>query len=321
MKRILVTGATGFVGRALCAHLQRCGWVVRAALRREQAGSSQPWSEAVIVGDIDGSTNWASALRDVDLVVHLAAQVHVMQPDSKANEAFDRVNAEGTRCLAQSAAAASIKRLVFLSSIKVNGDATWPGKNFTAASPPNPQDSYAQSKAKAEETLKQIGLRTGMEIVILRPPLIYGPGAKGNLATLMQWADTVWPLPLGGIDNQRSVIGLHSLIAAIETALFHPATANRVFLIAEEPALSTSTIIQSLRHGMSRSERLITMPRLLWRLAAAWPRVRPWIQRLTLSLVIEDRGLQNLGWRPNDPIAGLKALAALRKGSKESLGN
>lgn len=322
MNRVLVTGATGFVGKTLCAHLQNRGLVVRAAVRKKSAAvkgpAEEPWDEQAIIEDINSKTDWRQALRGVDGVIHLAAHVHVMTPTAESLDAFRQVNVEGTRRLAESAAAAGIKRLVFLSTIKVNGDVTLPGQPFTPSSAPRPLDPYARSKAAAEEALHEVRTLTGMETVILRTPLIYGVGAKGNLAALARLADSGYFLPLGGIANQRSLIGLDSLARAIEIAIFHASAAGRIFLAAETPAVSTPQIITALRQGFGRAARLISIPQSLWRMAAMFPGLAARVNRLTESLVIEDPALQRLGWHPSDPLAGLRTMAAFLRSSRTS---
>lgn len=318
MNRILVTGATGFVGKAVGAHLQNHGVVVRAALRKKSSTNDGPWDEQAVIGDIGGATEWRQALKGIDGVVHLAAKVHVMTPTKESLNEFREVNAEGTRRLAEEAAAAGVKRLVFLSSIKVNGEATLPGQPFTPLSIPHPLNPYAQSKAAAEEAINKVGMLTGMEIVILRTPLIYGVGAKGNLATLARLANSPYFLPLGGITNQRSLIGLDSLTRAIEIALFHGSAAGRIFLAAETPAVSTSQLITALRQGFGRAVRLINMPQSFWRIATAFPGLAAQVHRLTESLVIDDPALRHLGWHPGDPLAGLRAMAAHLRSSRIS---
>lgn len=314
MNRILVTGATGFVGKAVCAQLQNHGVVVRAALRKKStvidAPRDEPWDEQAVIGDISGATDWRQALSGVDGVVHLAAKVHVMTPTAESLDEFRQVNVEGTRRLAESVAAAGIKRLVFLSTIKVNGEATVPGQPFTPLSVPRPLDPYARSKAAAEEAVSKVGTLTGMETVILRTPLIYGVGAKGNLAALARLANSSYFLPLGGITNQRSLIGLDSLARAIEIAIFHGSAAGRIFLAAETPAVSTSQLITALRQGFGRAARLINVPQSFWRIAATFPCLAARVHRLTDSLVIDDPALRHLGWHPGDPLAGLRAMAA-----------
>lgn len=318
MNRILVTGATGFVGKAVCAHLQNHGVVVRAALRKKSAVIDGPWDEQAVIGDISGTTEWRQALSGVDGVIHLAAKVHVMTPTAESLDEFRQVNVEGTRWLAESAAAAGVKRLVFLSSIKVNGEATLPGQPFTPLSISHPLDPYARSKAAAEESINKVGTLTGMETVILRTPLIYGVGAKGNLAALARLANSSYFLPLGGIANQRSLIGLDSLARAIEIALFHGSAAGRIFLAAETPAVSTSQLIIALRQGFGRAARLINMPQSFWRLAMAVPGLAGRVHRLTDSLVIDDPTLRHLGWHPGDPLTGLRAMAAHLRSSRVS---
>ena len=322
MNRILVTGATGFVGKAVCAHLQNHGLVVRAALRKKSAMIDGPggesWDEQAVIGDISAATDWRQALSGVDGVVHLAAKVHVMTPTAESLDEFHQVNAEGTRRLAEAAAAAGVKRLVFLSSIKVNGEATLPGRPFTPASIPQPFDPYAQSKLAAEESINKVGTLTGMETVILRTPLIYGVGAKGNLAALARLANSAYFLPLGGITNQRSLIGLDSLARAIEIALFHGSAAGRIFLAAETPAVSTSQLVTALRQGFGRAARLINVPQSFWRIATVFPGLAARVHRLTDSLVIDDPALRHLGWHPSDPLVGLRTMAAHLRSSRIS---
>ncbi len=318
MNRVLITGATGFVGKTVCAHLQNRGLVVRAALREKSAAAEGPWDEQAIIEDINSATDWRQALWGVDGVIHLAAKVHVMTPTAESLDAFRQVNVEGTRRLAESAAAAGIKRLVFLSSIKVNGEATLPGQPFTPLSAPHPLDPYARSKAAAEEALHKVGSLTGMETVVLRAPLIYGVGAKGNLAALARLADSAYLLPLGGIANQRSLIGLDSLARAIEIAIFHVSAAGRIFLAAETPAVSTPQIITALRQGFGRAARLISLPQSFWRMSVVFPGLAARVNRLTESLVIDDPALRRLGWHPSDPLVGLRAMAAALRASRPS---
>ena len=212
-KTALVTGANGFIGQPLCREMLRQGWQVRAAVR---APCEFPVAvETVSVGAIDGETNGADALRDIDVVIHLAARVHVME-DTAADPLaeFLKVNTQGTANLARQAAAAGVKRLVYVSTIKVNGEQTTETQPFVESGEPNPQDAYSISKWQAEQALHGVARETGLEVVILRPPLVYGPGVKGNFIRLLEAIDKGIPLPLAGVRNKRSLIYLDNLAGA-----------------------------------------------------------------------------------------------------------
>ena len=244
--RFLVTGANGFVGKPLCVELFRRGHVVRAASRSAHAASDG--FEQATVGSIDGVTDWSAALRDLDVVIHLAARVHIMK-DGAADPlaAFRKVNVAGTLNLARQAAAAGVKRLVFVSSVKVNGEYTSPGQAFTESDLPAPQDAYGVSKHEAELGLRQIAVESGIEVVIIRPPLVYGPGVKANFAVLMRAVRRGWPLPLGAVHNQRSLVGLGNLVDLIVTCLTHPAAANQTFLVSDGEDVSTTELLRRKR--------------------------------------------------------------------------
>lgn len=210
--KFLVTGANGFVGNALVAALQQDGHSVRRALRNRREAES----DAVAVGDINGLTDWADALHDIDVVIHLAARVHVMQETAgDPLAAFREVNVEGTENLARQATAAGVKRLVYVSSIKVNGEATLLGRTFREEDTPHPQDPYGISKWEAEQVLHRVAAETGLEVVIVRPPLVYGPGVKGNFAQMLKVLKRGIPLPLASIRNRRSFIYVGNLVDAL----------------------------------------------------------------------------------------------------------
>lgn len=259
--KILVTGATGLVGKALCQRLLNNGCAVRAAVRTADAEPAAPQFDATAVGDINELTPWHTALFAVDVVVHLAARVHVMH--DKADDplaAFRAVNVDGTLNLARQAAAAGVKRFVFISSVKVNGEGTLPGHQFTETDNPNPQDPYGQSKHEAEQGLRQISADTGMEVVIIRPPLVYGPGVKANFAALMRAVQKGWPLPLGAVHNQRSFVALDNLVDFIITCTTHPQAANQTFLVSDGHDLSTTELVRGMAQAAGVSARLLPVP-------------------------------------------------------------
>jgi nucleoside-diphosphate-sugar epimerase len=306
--RVLVTGATGFVGRALVTRLLEGGEVrVRALLRRPelQAGST----ESVVVPDLSETSDWSAALAGIDVVVHLAARVHVMreqQADPLA--AFRRTNVAGTLGLARAAAAHGVRRFVFVSSIKVNGERTLPGHPFTAADLPDPQDAYAHSKLEAEQGLAQLAAVHPMQFTVIRPPLVYGPGVGANFRALMRWLQRGIPLPLGAVHNQRSLLARANLIDLINTCLTHPAAANRTLLASDGEDLSTSELLRRLAAALGRPARLVPVPRPLVQALAALTGQRAVAQRLCDSLQVDSTATRTLlGWQP--PLGVAEALA------------
>jgi len=296
--RLLVTGADGFVGSALCPALSRWGHVVRRAVRRAPAAHAE---NTVAVGDIGPQTDWSAALSDVHVVVHLAGRAHVMREHSHpqaAQQAYHATNVAGTERLTRCAAAAGVRRLVFVSSIKVNGEATTDAP-FRESDSPRPEDDYGRSKWEAEQRLARIAAETGLEHVVVRPPLVYGPGVKGNLARLMQVIDRGWPLPLEGIDNRRSMIGLSNLVQALTLCAEHPDAAGQTFLVRDGRDLSTPDLIRMLAAALERPARLLPVPvgalRILARITGSGA-----LNRLTGSLRIDDERIRTrLNWRPD----------------------
>ena len=296
--RILVTGASGFVGRALCAALLQRGHAVRGAVRTTQAGLDGV--EQVVVGSIDGGTRWAGALGAVEVVVHLAARVHVMNDGAADPLAeFRKVNVEGTLNLARQAAAAGVRRFVFLSSVKVNGERTLSGQAFTESDPPAPQDAYGLSKHEAEQGLRQIAAETGMEVVIIRAPLVYGPGVKANFAALVRGVRRGWPLPLGAVRNRRSLVGLGNLVDFIVTCTTHPRAANQTFLVSDGQDLSTADLVRALARAAGVPARLPSVPVWALRGAAALLGKGDAVQRLCGNLQVDiTKAREVLGWTP-----------------------
>lgn len=257
--KILVTGSTGFVGSRLVntleAHGIECVKAVRNQVLSDQA-------ENVLVGDVAEEINWRSVLKGVQAVVHLAARVHVMRETSgDALFEFRRVNLEGTLRLARQAAESGVRRFVFLSSVKVNGESTPAGKPFTADQDPAPSDPYGISKCEAEAELKLLAEASGMEVVVIRPPLVYGPGVKANFSAMLAWLYRGLPLPLGRvIDNRRSLVFIDNLVDLIRVCIDHPAAANQVFLVSDDEDLSTAELLRRSAAALGKPARLLSLP-------------------------------------------------------------
>lgn len=309
--RILVTGADGFVGRPLCTQLVRDTPTVRAAVRNAARSIDLPY-ERVAVGEIGPHTDWRQALQDIDIVIHLAARTHVLH-DRTANpiDEYRRVNVAGTERLLHQAAQAGVQRLVYMSSIKVNGEAC-DSPGFNETDPPRPQDAYGISKLEAEQCLASVGAQTGIERVVLRPPLVYGPGVKGNMAALLRAVDRGIPLPLGGIHNRRSLIGIDNLIAAIRLCARHPAAAGETFLVADDRPVSSTELVRIIARALGRPVRLLRIPPALLHLAGALIGRSAAVSRLTSSLVVDSGKIRHmLGWECLSTLEqGVGAMAA-----------
>ncbi|QQE64615.1 NAD-dependent dehydratase [Leptolyngbya sp. BL0902] len=294
---ILVTGANGFVGSALCDHLlQSSEYHLFAALRRLPS-QLPPGLTPLPITDFSDLT---PHLHQIDVIVHLAARVHQMQ-DTAADPLaeFRAVNTTATANLAQAAAQAGVRRFIYLSSIKVNGEFTPMGQPFAAQDVPHPQDPYGISKAEAEIQLRSIAQTTGMEVVIIRPPLIYGPGVKANFLSMMRWLDKGYPLPLGAIHNRRSLLALSNLVDLIITCLTHPAAANQTFLASDDEDLSTTDLLRRLAKALKKPARLIPVPMPLLQAAAQIIGKPALAQRLCGSLQVDISKTQALlGWTP-----------------------
>jgi UDP-glucose 4-epimerase len=291
---ILVTGATGFVGQALCAELQHRGMEYRPVSRQPRDGFHAS-------GTMDEATDWTSALIGLDAVVHLAARVHVMK-DSVADPlaAFRAANVATTLNLAKQAAASGVKRFVFISSIKVNGEATAPGRPFTAGDVPHPGDPYGVSKHEAEQALFALGSETGMEIVIIRPPLVYGPGVKANFASMMRLVKKAYiPLPFGGIANRRSLVFVGNLVDFILLGTDHPAAAGKIFLVSDGTDLSLGELLRKLGKKMGRKIWVPDVPARLIEASLTAVAGRAVVQRLFGSLQVDITDTRALtGWTP-----------------------
>ena len=314
--KVLVTGANGFVGRATAARLQATpGMSVVRAVRRAALAKSDPLAPAVVIDDLDAQTDWLAALAGVDAVVHTAARVHVMQEAAADPLAeFRRVNVQGTLNLARQAAQAGVRRFVFVSSIKVNGEFTATAQPFNSDSRPAPVDAYGISKLEAEEGLKAIAVQTGMQVVVIRPPLIYGPGVKANFATLMRAVERGWPLPLGAVHNRRSLVGLDNLVDLIATCLTHPNAANQTFLVSDGQDLSTAELVRGLARAAGVSVHLFPVPVSMLQAGALLLGKRDVVQRLCGNLQVDITGVQTvLGWVPPVSVdAGLRSAFSAR---------
>ena len=257
---ILITGASGFVGKALCANLvKRCA--VRISVRNKSV-ADWPVGSDVIQASLSPEQDWVKALSGVSSVIHCAARVHVMNEEAvDPLVEFRRVNVEGTLRLARQAAEARVRRFLFVSSIKVNGEHSSPGNPFTADQPPAPGDPYGVSKCEAEAGLRALSQETGMEVVIIRPPLVYGPGVKANFLAMMRWLQRGMPLPLGGVTaNRRSLVFLDNLVDLIDTCVDHPAAANQTFLVSDDEDLSTAELLRRMAAALGKPARLLPVP-------------------------------------------------------------
>lgn len=290
---LLVTGASGFVGRGLMRTLRQHGMPFRSASR-------QGGDELFAVGEIDGRTDWSAALAGIDTIVHLAAVNQNVVEGSPAVLAQCRsVNVEGTINLARQAAMAGVRRLVFISSIKVNGEATARGKPFTAADAPAPETDYGRTKLEAEQGLRALADSTKMEIVIIRSPLVYGPGMRGSFQALVRLAQRGLPLPFASIDNRRSMVYLENLTDLIVTAARHPDAAGGTFMVADRTSPSTPALVRLIASAVGSSTLLLPFPPALLELAGRVTGKRELVNRLTRSLEVDISDTsRRLGWTP-----------------------
>ncbi len=264
--RILVTGANGFVGRHLIEDLSHSHYV-KAVTRRES--NEIPAKEHLIVPEIGGSTDWNGMLSDIDVVIHLAARVHVMQETAENPLAqFREVNVNGTRNLAEAAARQGVKRFVFLSSIKVHGEGS-PGRPYSAEDVASPSDPYGVSKWEAEEALRKVSEETGLQIVVLRPTVIYGPGVKGNIHRIIRLVSTGLPLPFGAVNNRRSMISVANLVKWIQRAVVDIQLPKGPVLVADSAPVSTKVLVLNIAKGMGIRSRLVPVPVRLIEIIAA----------------------------------------------------
>lgn len=296
---ILLTGASGFVGKATLAQLPRLpGTHIRLALRQPLADFAREHQH--MISGIDANTHWTSALQGIDTVVHLAARVHVMR-DTATDPlaAFRAVNVDGTLALARQAVELGVRRLVYVSSVKVLGESTAPRTAFTEDSPTDARDPYGISKLEAENGLKGLAAQTGLEVVILRPPLVYGPGVGANFQALMRAVQRGIPLPLGSIHNQRSLVAVQNLASAICLCTHHPQASNQTFLVSDQHDLSTPELVRAIAKAMGRPARLLPVPPTLLNVLGKVTGRSAAVQRLCGDLRVDSRKIsQMLGWQP-----------------------
>jgi nucleoside-diphosphate-sugar epimerase len=307
----LVTGANGFIGITLCSELKARGMRVRCAVR-ESAKFSINDCDVVEVAGLGANTDWSGALQDVSVVIHLAARVHVMHDTARDPlDEFRRINVAGTLRLARQAAANGVKRFVFVSSVKVNGESTAEGHSFREIDAPAPRDPYGISKSEAEAALRQLAVETGMEVVIVRPPLLYGPEVKGNFAQMLGVLSKGTYLPLASVRNLRSFIYVGNMADALISCATHPAAANQTYLVSDGVDVSTPDLLKMAGEAMGRPARLIPFPTSLLRLAGRLAGKTAQIDRLLGSLRIDSGKIRReLNWTPPYTMQqGLRATA------------
>jgi UDP-glucose 4-epimerase len=294
VENILLTGGTGFVGRAIASQIS--SQELRLLSRNDPKITGSTFCKA----EINASTDYSVYLKNCDVVVHAAARVHVMA-DATVDplEEYRTVNVDGTLNLARQAAASGVQRFIFISSVKVNGESTTPEKPFIYIDAPQPEDPYGISKAEAESGLKQIAADTGMEVVIIRPPLVYGPGVKANFAAMMKIAKKNLPLPLGAINNKRSLVALDNLVDLIVTCIEHPKAANQTFLVSDDQDVSTTELLQMMTRATGKKPRLIPVPVSWLKLAGKLTGKSAVIDRLCGNLQVDiSHTKETLGWTP-----------------------
>jgi len=301
-----VTGANGFVGRAVCDALAASGRTFRVALRIPHPD----FPAAIAVGDVGPDTDWRAALEGVRCVVHLVSRTHVLR-ETAADPLADyrRINVQGSLRLAETAARAGARRLVFMSSIKVNGESS--ARPYTEENPPRPEDAYGLSKREAEEALGRVAVGTGLEVAVLRPPLVYGPGVKGNFLRLLRLVARGVPLPLSSIDNRRSLIHVGNLADAVIKAVDAPQVAGKVYLVADGEDVSTPELVRALARALGVRPRLLPCPPVLMRIGAAIAGKQGEMSRLTGSLQVDSARIRHeLQWWPPFTLAqGLEQTA------------
>lgn len=311
--RVLVSGASGFLGSALLSTLVKSPDNEAIGIYRTAPASEHgPTKHAVMVGDLAYNEDWSAMPRFAHALIHTAARVHrLVETAADPLAEYRRVNVEGTLNLARQAAAAGLRRFVFISTIKVNGERTAPGQAFSADDAPAPADPYGVSKWEAEQGLREIASRTGMEVVIIRPPLIYGPGVKGNFRTVLRWLSRGIPLPLGALHNRRSFVNLDNLIDLIVACIEHPAAANQTFLASDGEDMSTPELLHRMGTALGRPARLISIPTPLLKAGAAVLGKGEAVARLCDSLCVDMvKTRRMLDWNPATSVErGLKKTA------------
>lgn len=299
-KKILVTGATGFLGSALIKHFDTLPETSVVAPLRSLDRKLPDTVEATYISNIDRATNWTQSLSGVNVIVHSAARVHVMHESlARSLEKFREINVEGTLNLARQAIQAGVKRFIFISSIKVNGESTAAGHAFSADDNPNPSDPYAISKYEAEQQLMQLAKKGAIEVVIIRPVLIYGAGVGANFQQMMRWLIKGIPLPFGAVNNQRSLVSLENVVDLINTCIDHPRAANHIFLASDDSDVSTTQLMRRLVKHLGVDTWLVPVPPGLLMFLAGLLGRRAVAQRLLGSLRVDiQKNKEVLGWHP-----------------------
>lgn len=307
---ILLTGATGFVGGAILKRLCNDRILPVVAVVRGESQIKVQDVSTLRIDSFDGTTPWEGKLAGSSVIIHSAARVHVMNDaESDPLAAFRKVNVEGTLNLARQAAASGVQRFIFISSIKVNGEGTASGAAYTADDAPAPVDPYGISKMEAEQGLRKIAAETAMEVVIIRPVLVYGPGVKANFLSMMRWLSKGIPLPFGAINNSRSLVALDNLVDLVITCIDHPAAANQTFLVSDGEDLSTTVLLSKMANALEKPARLIPVPSWLLQGGAQLLGKKGLSQRLCGSLQVDIKKTRTLlSWTP--PISVDEALAA-----------
>ena len=312
MSRILITGATGFVGAAVIRALRAGGHTLSGTTRAADRPQGPDGVPLYRVPDVAEPIDWSRFVAGADVVIHLAARVHVIgEGGTKAIGLYRATNRDGSRRLAEAAAAAGVKRFVFMSSIKAVGEETF-DQPLSEQSPPMPEDAYGISKWEAEQALADVAARTGLELVVLRPPLVYGPNVRGNLWALLKACARGWPLPLGGIDNRRSLVSTTNLASAVSVCAADARAAGQTFFVSDGEDVSTADLVRRLAHAMGRAPKLLSVPSPFLSLAKRLPGIGPKVRRLTGSLQIDSRAIrERLDWAPPLSLdAGLAETAA-----------
>jgi nucleoside-diphosphate-sugar epimerase len=304
VSKVLVTGASGFVGQRLCSVLLSRGFSVRAVVRSDSQLSITDIHEAVALGEIDTQTDWSTEFAHIDCVIHCAARAQVMnEAKADALAAYRAVNVNGTRRLAEQAAEMGVRRFIFLSSIKVNGEGSVSGGFFASSDNACPQDAYGISKWEAEQGLREVAAQRGLEIVIIRPPLVYGSGVKGNFLSILNWLSWGVPLPLGAIQNKRSLVGVDNLADLIVTCINHPAAANQTFLVSDGEDVSTTELLYRLGTALGKPARLLPVPATLIEFAATLAGKQEIAQRLLGNLQVDiSMTKETLDWEPRHSV-------------------
>ena len=299
MSTVFITGATGFIGRVLCVKMLEKGWRVKGAFRKESAISSLPAGvEGVYLGFIENNVFSESCFAGVDTVIHLAARVHIMgDPAADSLDAFRKINVLGTERLARMAAKGGVKRFIFISSVKANGEGS--SRPYTEKDMPQPQDAYGISKIEAERVLDSVVVETGLQVVILRTPLVYGPGVKANLKNLIKIISSGLPLPFKGINNRRSLIYLENLVDVIIACSTHPLAAGETFMVSDDQDISTPDLIKMISYAMDKKPILFYLPKGILKALCRIVGKGEEIEKLTGSLFVDSSKIKILlSWKP-----------------------